>query len=94
VVTANQNGTDILMPLEVGVSHGILHLGHCVHAPSPFGVLGIIDDQVDGLPQEYSTALDLRKLVDEHESKEMMFEDVAYHGGLDEVDATLQLFLR
>jgi hypothetical protein len=44
--------------------------------------------------QEDSTALALRKLEAELFSKEMVFEHVIYQGGLEEVDATLQRFLR
>ena len=49
VITADQDGTHILVALDVRVGRGVLHLGNGVHRLTPFGFLGVIDDQIDGL---------------------------------------------
>lgn len=43
--------TDIRVPLEVRVGHRVIPRGHHVHARPLCGVLGVIDDQVNGPPR-------------------------------------------
>ena len=40
----------VLMPPEVGVGRGVFHLGNRLHRLGPFGFLGVVNDQVEGLP--------------------------------------------
>ena len=47
VLPEEQNATDILVPLEIGVGRGVLHLGDRVHRPAPFGLLRVVNDQVE-----------------------------------------------
>jgi hypothetical protein len=49
VITADQDGTDILVAPDVRVGRGVLHLGDGVYGSTPFGFLRIIQDQLDGL---------------------------------------------
>jgi hypothetical protein len=50
VVPIDQDGTDILMPPDVGVSRRVFHLGNRVHRLALFGWLGVINDHIEGLP--------------------------------------------
>jgi hypothetical protein len=50
VITADHDGADILVAPDVRVGRGVLQLGDGGHGSPAFGVLGIIKDQVDGLP--------------------------------------------
>jgi hypothetical protein len=51
VATAHQEGAAILVPPQVGVSHGVLQLSHRVQAVPPCCLLGIINAHIDGLPR-------------------------------------------
>ena len=48
LITADRNGTDILMAPDVGGARGVLHLGDGGHGLTPLGFPGIIDHQGDG----------------------------------------------
>jgi hypothetical protein len=44
--------------MDIGVTHTVLHLGHSIHAMAPFGLLGIVEHQVDGCPRPKAPALE------------------------------------
>jgi hypothetical protein len=50
MITDHQDCADILMSPNIGLGRGVFHLGHRVHSLAPFGLLGVINDQVNGLP--------------------------------------------
>jgi len=58
LLTADQDGTDILMAPDGGVARGVLHLGDGGHGFTPFGFLGIIAHQVDGCSRPKAQALE------------------------------------
>jgi hypothetical protein len=49
MLAEDQNATYILVAPDVSVDRRVLHLGHYVHRLAPFSLLGIIDDQVEGV---------------------------------------------
>jgi hypothetical protein len=49
VLPEEQGATDILVAPDIGVGRGVLHLGDRLHRLAPFGCLGVVKDQVDGV---------------------------------------------
>jgi hypothetical protein len=49
VITADQDGADILVTPDGRVGRGVLHLGDGIHGAPTCGVLGSLQDHVDGL---------------------------------------------
>ena len=49
MITADEDGADVLVTSDVRVGRGVLHLGNGVHCSTPFAFLGIMQDQIADL---------------------------------------------
>jgi hypothetical protein len=49
MLAEDQNATYIMVAPDVSADRWVLHLDHRVHRLAPFSLVGIIDDQVEGV---------------------------------------------